>query len=313
MAIPNNNFSIFTILEIANNNSNAINFLQNKQLIRDNENCHRCGRVCVLSEFADNINVGYVLRCPFRGCRARKSLIVGTFFENLHFPLYKYIVLIYYWASKTPINIAAQHLQISENSIGQHYNFIREVCSWKLCQNPIRLGGLDQIVQIDESLFAKAKNNVGHALQRPQCWVFGIYDIQLKIGYMHIVYQRDHDTLLDIIRRVILPGSIIYSDQWAAYNYILNDDPEYFPHPQPYRHATVNHSHHFVDPLTGVHTNHVEAMWSRCKKQFKQMNGTTDDSIPSYIDEFMWRQRYAPSVSVAFENILLHISQQYPL
>ena len=85
------------------------------------------------------------------------------------------------------------------------------------------------------------------------------------------------------------------------------------PHPQPYRHATVNHSQHFVDPQTGVHTNNVEALWSRCKNRFKQMNGTSDNLIPSYIDEFMWRQFYGSTASEAFDNILLHISQRYPI
>lgn len=307
MAAPRN-YSIFDIYEFISTDQSAVNFLQARNVIRSNEHCPRCGQLLRISQYNSNKNVGYILLCPGRNCRARKSIIVHTFFENLHFPLRKYIALIYYWSSQTPISTAIEHLQISKPTLIDHYNFIRDICSWKLLQEPIQLGGPDIIVQIDESVFIKAKYNIGHALQRPQRWVFGIYDTVLKRGYLCFVVRRDADTLLPIIQRVVKPGSIIHSDQWAAYNSILE-----LPHPQPYRHLTVNHSRNFVDPQTGVHTNNVEALWSRCKKRFKQMNGTADDLVSSYIDEFMWRQFYGSTSSEAFDNILQHISERYPV
>ena len=144
-------------------------------------------------------------------------------------------------------------------------------------------------------------------MYRPQRWVFGIYDTNSKQGYLTFVNSRDKDTLIPIIQRIVLPGSIIHSDEWRAYN-----DLRRLPNPQPYRYATVNHSANVVDPITGVHTNHVEAMWSRAKRRFKSMNGTYEELIPSYLDEFMWRERYGDNTSIAFNNLLNHISARYP-
>lgn len=234
------------------------------------------------------------------------NINAGTFFANLHFPIFKYIYLFYYWASQTPISVASAHLGISENSLVNHYNYCRDICSWQLLQQPILLGGLNVVVQIDESLFVKAKYQRGHAQYRPQRWVFGIYDTVAKRGYITFVNSRDEGTLLPIIQQIILPGSIIHSDEWRAYNGITR-----LPHPQPYRHHRVNHSANFRDPVTGVHTNHVEAMWSRAKRKFKIMNGTNEQLIPSYLDEFMWRERYGEDTSTAFNN-LNHISARYP-
>ena len=85
---------------------------------------------------------------------------------------------------------------------------------------------------------------------------------------------------------------------------------------QPYRttsHAIVNHSLHFVDPVTGVHTNNVESYWNRVKRKLKHMKGCHRHQLPSYLDEFMWMERWGGRN--AFNNIILctHISTQYPV
>ena len=50
-----------------------------------------------------------------------------------------------------------------------------------LQQRPI-IGGLEHIVEIDESLLVRRKYNVGH-LVREQ-WVFGGYDNTDKVGFL---------------------------------------------------------------------------------------------------------------------------------
>ena len=71
------------------------------------------------------------------------------------------------------------------------------------------------------------------------------------LGVMTIVSRRDAATLLPIIQRHVWPGTIIHSDEWAAYRQVQQLTPVM-------QHRTVNHSITFVDPITGVHTQHVE-------------------------------------------------------
>ena len=81
-----------------------------------------------------------------------------------------------------------------------------------------------------------------------------------------------------------------------------------FPHLQ---HHTVNHSVEFVSRTTDVHTQNIESYWNRVKKRFKSMKGVHSHQLASYLDEFMWRERYGTSSQQAFDSILLDISLQY--
>ena len=85
---------------------------------------------------------------------------------------------------------------------------LRDLCSWHLLQTPTRLGGPGAVVQIDESLFARAKYTRVHALHCPQVWIFGIYNPEKQEGYLSLVDARDGDTLCPIIEEVVLPGSV---------------------------------------------------------------------------------------------------------
>jgi hypothetical protein len=50
-------------------------------------------------------------------------------------------------------------------------------------------------------------------------WVFGMVDTSQTpaLGVMTTVAKRDAATLLPIIARHVRPGTIIHSDEWAAY------------------------------------------------------------------------------------------------
>ena len=139
-------------------------------------------------------------------------------------------------------------------------------------------------------------------------WVFGLVDTSHEpaLGYMELVQRRDAATLLPIIQAHVLPNTTIFSDEWSAYNQIQQL-------PKVLSHQTVNHSPHFVDPATGVHTQNIESYWNRVKTKFKRMKGVHLHQLPSYLDEFMWRERHGRTASTAFNNIIREIAAQYPV
>jgi transposase-like protein len=160
------------------------------------------------------------------------------------------------------------------------------------------LGGVGCVVQIDESKFMRLKHNRGHAsrIVRRKYWAFGIFDVTTQKVMIKVVRNRRRETIFPIISQYVAPQSIIWSDEFSVYtggpNY-SNIEGSPLALLGPYLHCVVNHSLHYKDPETGVHTNNIEATWGAAKRRFKAMNGSTRFYLQSYVDEYCWRKNFA--------------------
>ena len=114
--------------------------------------------------------------------------------------------------------------------------------------------------------------------------------------------QCDAVTLLPITQAHDANGTIIHSDQWAAYRQVASL-------PSVSTHSTVNHSVTFVNPVSGTHTQNIESYWGKAKRKLKNMTGCHASQLPSYLDEFMWRERFGQTKADAFKNIICCIFQ----
>ena len=87
------------------------------------------------------------------------------------------------------------------------------------------------------------------------------------LSHMEIVPDRTMTTLSPIIQASTLPNTIIHSDDYSTYRTAVGQLPNVA------RHGIMNHSLHFVDPVTNIHTQHIESYWNRVKIKFKKMEG----------------------------------------
>ena len=100
--------------------------------------------------------------------------------------------------------------------------------------------------------------------------------------------RRNAATLLPIITRVVRPGCIIHTDEWRACNEISKDGN--------YEHGKIVHKYHFVDPETGVHTQHVESYNNKIKYQIKMAKGVPNDFRVKFITEFIFFDSFKENV-----------------
>ena len=92
-----------------------------------------------------------------------------------------------------------------------------------------------------------------------------------------------------------VPGTIVRTDLQRGYRALADFGME---------HQTVNHTEHFVDPVTGVHTNTIEGTWNGMKMRICRQHFNRE-FIDGALMEFIWRRRYADDLW----NRLLHAMQ----
>ena len=100
----------------------------------------------------------------------------------------------YWWVRQYPVGDAAQEAEIGKKSAIQAYQYLRDICSWRVVNvdSPLMLGGPGVIVQIDESLFRhKPKYHRGRPAAQ-EVWVFGMVDTSQSpaLGVMMTVPDR---------------------------------------------------------------------------------------------------------------------------
>ena len=227
-------------------------------------------------------------RCTNKRCRTWLSVRSGSFFEGSNIMLSCWLHLMFLWAIQISGSRIARLTSLSKPTVVRALGELRTICSNKVLNAGIKIGGLGKTVEIDESKFgAKRKYKRGSQ----------------KVLLLFRVPDRTRETLVHrLITTHIQPGTVIYSDQFTLY-IPLNQ--------LGYIHVSVNHSKNFVDPDSGAHTNTIEGVWALVKKKLKWMSGTLYEYIPSYLDEFTWFRNFGKDQ--AFEQLLKDIAEQFPL
>ena len=223
--------------------------------------------------------------CP--QCYTRKSIRKKSFFDKSRLSLQKWLLLLYMWVRQYPVIDACEKANVGERTAIDIYQWLREVCSQALLNSPpmaIILGDQQTVLQIDESLFRhkpKVRKNVKIISIIKSCytlaplWQSNNQTNVVVWAYGHIPHtcSRLHGNGVEERCSNATPynysshsSTIIHSDKWAEYRRVQAV-------PNVASHGVVNHSLNFVEPVTGVHTQHVESYWCHVKTKLKHMRG----------------------------------------
>ena len=132
-------------------------------------------------------------------------------------------------------------------------------------------------IEADESYFGgvrKGKRGRGAA---GKVAVFGL----LKRGrqvYTAIIADAKTETLLPIINDKVKSDSIVYTDNFKAYNALDVSD---------FHHIRINHSELFADKQN--HINGIEIFWNQAKRHLRKFNGIKSDNFYWFLKECEWR------------------------
>ncbi|GBN04149.1 hypothetical protein AVEN_119016-1 [Araneus ventricosus] len=206
------------------------------------------------------------------------------------------LIFTYLWVKKTSNVWIVDEMNVSELTVVDWKSFRREVCVNMIIRGSKKLGGVGHVVEIDESKFGKRKYHKGKRVEGK--WVFGGIERGSKEGFFCVVEDRTAETLIEITKKYVAPGTTVLSDCWKFYRPLSEEG---------YVHYTVNHSVNFKDPITGAHTNGIEGTWSAIKAQFRsQGTKKVKDKFDSYLGEYMWRRLYGEATFKGLFRCFLH-------
>ena len=152
--------------------------------------------------------------------------------------------LLEFFVLEVTARAAASLLDINPNSAALFYRKIRQVIAYHLDLQADEV--FDGAIELDESYFGgqrKGKRGRGAA---GKVAVFGILKRHGKV-YTVIVEDTKQATLLPVIKRKIMPDSIVYTDCYKSYDVL--DVSEFMHH-------RINHSAHFAERQN--HINGIE-------------------------------------------------------
>lgn len=264
---------------------NAMNYLCDTGVFKRTTKCTKCRGKSVLE-------IGQKrYRCVNKDCRSCKGVFEGTFFENCKVELNKVLYILYEYLFKSPINSIVEKCGVSEHTAVSLAKKIRRACACSLKPESMKVGGPGVIVEIDETKMGKRKYNRGHRVEGVWC-VAGIERTPDKKVFVFEVEDRKTETLKRIISENVHVGSVIYTDGWKGYKKACEE--------LGFIHKIVNHSRHYKDPVTGVHTNTIEGINNGLKISITHRNRTKN--IKYHLLYYIWKRQYKKQYWVGFIN-----------
>ena len=179
---------------------------------------------------------------------------------------------------------AAELAGVHRNTATLFYHKLRETVAQRVAdESP--LGGE---VEVDESYFGGHRKGRRGRGVRGKVVVFGI----LKRGgrvYTAVPPDLARATLLPILRRKVVPDSLVITDSLRVYDTL---DAEGF------RHERVSHEGPTLVQSEGGRTRHIngiENFWSQAKRHLRRYNGIPKVHFELFVKECEWRFNYKPA------------------
>jgi IS1 family transposase len=242
--------------------------------------CDECNNKLSLIQEKGSID-RVVLRC--KRCRKKAGIRSKTIIEGSKLSLRTILSLLIEFCEDRLIKDSSEKLDINEKTTSKWFKIFRRATGKILEEEFQKLGGKGSVIQIDETLLTRRKYNVGRLGK--QRWLFGAIDAVTKAFIVRNIDNRSEIELRRVILETILEGSTIHSDMWPAYMSFLGNSSEF-------KHGSVNHKMNYVDPITKVHTNLIENLWSLLKRRLRSKHQSFHAHLDEYIDEFCFRKRY---------------------
>lgn len=198
---------------------------------------------------------------------------------------------------------AASLATVNKRTAHLFYRYLRDII-YAHQKQLVNLGGE---VEIDHATFnARRKKRYKKVddkwvpLPTHSVLVFGLLERSAQKQhrvFVQIVKHADKKTTQPIVKHVVNPGTMLYSDMWRSFNDL---GPEY-------PHKRVNHAkkqYARTEQDLSVHTGTIDQFWQFCDKRLGRFNGLTDRTIHLHIQECAYRYNHRHDLRRALRALI---------
>lgn len=184
------------------------------------------------------------------------------------------------------------------------YRYFRE----QIYAEQIKLMHLSGTIEIDHHTFnARRKkrwkkiNNKWQPLPTKSVLVFGLLERSEEkrhCVYIQVVKHADKKTTQPIVKHIVDPGSVLFSDMWRSFNDIGDE----------YTHRRINHAkgqYARKEGMESIHTATIDRFWQFCEDRLSRFNGLAESTIHLHIQECAFRYNHRHDLRKALNKILV--------
>ena len=141
-----------------------ISYLKEKGILRSEAPyCLKCDKKFEWRKRGGSNDV-YNWKCT--KCDATSSIRKDSFLEEFKIPILKIVKLIHAYAFEYKIEDTCSNLELSKPTVIKFFKRMRECICIEVGLENMKVGGLGEVVEIDESKFMKVKHGKGKDLKR---------------------------------------------------------------------------------------------------------------------------------------------------
>src|SRR6266576_2666717 len=241
-------------------------------------------------------------------CGTQIYPLAGTIFEKTTTSLRLWFYAMYLMGS-TRCGISAKQIQretgVTYKTAWRMFKQIRSLMS----DGDLQLEG--PTVEVDETYFGgKRKYGIGRPMRgdKTKIPIIGIIQRGGKV-VARVIPGVTADELTSVIKRHVVPGSVIYTDEYPSYERIktLKDRDG---KPLRYKHYQIRHKDKvYVDG--DIHTNSIDGFWSLIKRGIGGVyHSVSPEYLQTYLDEYSFRFNRRHEGNQQFNAILERVFER---
>ncbi|KAI5640661.1 hypothetical protein NE865_06979 [Phthorimaea operculella] len=245
--------------------------------------------------------------CPTRFV----SVFSSSIFEGATFPPSVILKLIYHWACQTNVQNVVQWVKVDNLYVKGLFTWLRAVCTSAIHQHMGLLGGPGKKVEV--GVISLGTTSHDGTQRQVKVEVLGVLDPVEKLIRLRAVeplgeheknYKKRFQKILEPLNNWVNPASVILTDLTVDKGTLVN---------MGFKNVHQSSSH-ADQPQRNSNANIMEYLRRIVPRMFQNtLSLLSRQIIQQFLDELVWRERFGVSPGMAFDNIVLHISEQTKL